>query len=135
MRKRGFSLIELMIVVAIIGILASIAVPNFVKFQCRAKQMEAKTALKNLVVAQETYRGEYDRYAAGNEASLLITSFVISGTLRRYSIYVSNATGTTYNGFAIATPPRGADLTNGSLQDMWSTTQQGGLDPIVNVCE
>jgi prepilin-type N-terminal cleavage/methylation domain-containing protein len=135
MRKRGFTLIELMIVVAIIGILASIAVPNFVKFQCRAKQMEAKTALKNLVVAQETYRGEYDRYAAGNEASLLITSFVISGTLRRYSIYVSNATGTAYNGFALATPPRGADLVVGSVPDMWSTTERGALDPIVNVCE
>ena len=45
-KSRGFTLIELMIVVAIIGILAAIAVPNFMKFQARARQSEAKLNLK-----------------------------------------------------------------------------------------
>lgn len=61
---KGFTLIELMIVVAIIGILAAIAVPNFVKFQCRSKQSEAKTNLKSMYVAQESYRAEFDAYVA-----------------------------------------------------------------------
>jgi len=62
--KAGFTLIELMIVVAIIGILAAIAIPNFVRFQLRAKAGEAKTNLKGIVVAQESYRAEFDVYIA-----------------------------------------------------------------------
>jgi type IV pilus assembly protein PilA len=62
---KGFTLIELMIVVAIIGILAAIAIPNFVKFQCRSKQSEAKGNMKALYVAQESYRAEFDTYVSG----------------------------------------------------------------------
>ena len=51
-----------MIVVAIIGILAAIAIPNFVKFQCRSKQSEAKGSLKAIYTAEESYRAEQDKY-------------------------------------------------------------------------
>ena len=61
--RNGFTLIELMIVVAIIGILAMIAIPNFIKFQCRAKQSEAKSNLKALFQAQKSYFAEYDEYS------------------------------------------------------------------------
>nr|AFX67138.1 pilin [Myxococcus sp. 124B01]AFX67139.1 pilin [Myxococcus sp. 106B05]AFX67146.1 pilin [Myxococcus sp. 004-93]AFX67147.1 pilin [Myxococcus sp. 004-94]AFX67148.1 pilin [Myxococcus sp. 004-95] len=62
-RNRGFTLIELMIVVAIIGILAAIAIPNFIKFQARSKQSEAKTNLKALFTAQKSFFSEKDRYS------------------------------------------------------------------------
>ena len=59
-RSRGFTLIELMIVVAIIGILASIAIPSFMRFQARARQSEVSTQLKSLFTAMRTQQRKPD---------------------------------------------------------------------------
>ena len=61
---KGFTLIELMIVVAIIGILAAIAIPNFIKFQARWKTSEAKANLKAMFTTEKAFFQEKDRYSS-----------------------------------------------------------------------
>ncbi|MGV3620439.1 MAG: type IV pilin protein [Archangium sp.] len=63
-RKSGFTLVELMIVVAIIGILAAIAVPNFIKYQAKSKQSEAKTMLRSYFTAQRHLFAERDTFTS-----------------------------------------------------------------------
>ncbi|MBN2542117.1 prepilin-type N-terminal cleavage/methylation domain-containing protein [bacterium] len=61
-RKKGFTLIELMIVVVIIGILAALAITSYRSVTKKAKISEAKTVLKRIWQCGETFYYEYGRY-------------------------------------------------------------------------
>ena len=60
--RSGFTLIEMMIVVAIIGILASVAIPQFVEYQLTSKRAEAFANLASLAKAQKSYFAEFGDY-------------------------------------------------------------------------
>ena len=61
----GFSLLELMVVVAILGVLATVAVPRFNIFRARSRQAEAKSNLGVIYTLQESYNIEHETYYNG----------------------------------------------------------------------
>ncbi len=61
-KDRGFTLVELLIAVAIVAVLAAIAIPQYKKFQFRAKRSEAYTNLKAIRICEETYASEHGGY-------------------------------------------------------------------------
>jgi type IV pilus assembly protein PilA len=130
LRARGFTLIELMIVIAIIGVLAAIAVPNYARFQCRAKQTEAKNGLKQLVVAEESYRAENDTYIGG-EAGATILDGLLAGNRQRYDYSIVLTSPGTFNGQAFAKPAFALELSN----DRWETNQGAVMNNIIPGCE
>ena len=64
LRSAGFTTIELLIGVAIVGILAAIAVPTFKSYVYRGRVTEAVTVLNEIKTRQEAYRGRFGNYAA-----------------------------------------------------------------------
>ena len=138
--KKGFTLIELMIVVAIIGILAAIAIPNFMKFQAKSKQSEAKGNLKGIFTAQKSFYQEKNRYSAfvgtigfaperGNRYAYYLGEGGASMIDRSTAADATPAQMKTANGFSVDTFKFDPD---GSLSMDTSPVAQGKIDYTAN---
>ena len=78
--NKAFSMIELMVVVAIIGVLAAIGIPEYSKFQAKARQSEAKLSLAALFTAEEAFRQQWNTFTV----DLFNAGFSVQGARLRY---------------------------------------------------
>jgi prepilin-type N-terminal cleavage/methylation domain len=119
-KTKGFTLIELMIVVAIIGILAAIAIPNFLRYQAKSKQSEAKANLGAIFTSETSYQAERDTYAA--RANL---DWAPTGTTR-YAYTIPAHSATTFTAHAAG------NIDNDATLDVWTINQTRTLSNATN---
>jgi type IV pilus assembly protein PilA len=111
--EKGFTLIELMIVIAIIGILAAIAIPNFVAYRARSYNASAQSDLKNAMTTQEAYFVDESTYA-DDTAKLTAAGYVVSSGVTLSVNSAASATAYTMTSY------------HGSGDKTWTVTGPGG---------
>ncbi|MFO0688529.1 MAG: PilZ domain-containing protein [Myxococcota bacterium] len=119
--RAGFTLIELMIVAAIIGLISSVAIPLFGRYQLRSKSSEVKTNLSAIRVVQEAHHSEHGRYLAAAAEPPLIpgarpAAFDIAGT--DYAEMGWSPEGRVYFSYAVAISPDATGYTADAAADI-----------------
>ncbi|MBB3229131.1 type IV pilus assembly protein PilE [Luteibacter sp. Sphag1AF] len=135
-RVGGFTLLELMIVVAIIGILTMIAVPSYNRYAFRARRADAQTALMQIATAQERYYATYNTYASSPVNDLKMTSTTTPNGYYTLSIGTMPGTDltTAYVATATAIGGQANDVCLNLTIDSRGTKSQTGQDNVNGMC-
>ncbi len=120
--RKGFTLIELMIVVVIIGILAALAIPRFMQATTKSKQSEAKQLLKQVYTMERAFRQETGSY------SLVLNTIGVEVMAGNRYAYVITSTDVTANFLCTAT----GDLDDDATIDTWTINEDGELLNTIN---
>lgn len=100
-RAKGFTLVEIMIVVAIIALLAAIAIPNLLRARLQANESAAQAALKTIATAEISYRSANTDYGTlaelGNATPPYIDSVLRDGTKSGYDFTASDIANETFH--------------------------------------
>ncbi len=102
-REGGFTLIELLVVIIIIGILAAIAIPVFLNQRKKGYDAQAKSDLRNMATAEETYLTDFDVYSSSVPA-LQLLGFNKSSTVTAHT-----AAGTSSTSYVLTVCSRGGN--------------------------
>ena len=124
--SKGFTLIELMIVVVIIGILAALAIPRFMRSTTKSKQSEAKQLLKQIYTMERAYRQEFDAYCLNGSTA----SAAAPNGFNRIGVEVMATSRYVYTMVAAAdafTCTATGNLDDDVANDVWTIDQTGTL--------
>jgi len=134
--KFGFTLIELMIVVVIIGILASMAIPRFMRTSVKAKQSEAKLNLKQIYTMENAYRQEKDTYFPSDGSTVVAqpgeTFAPLCVEIMFPAYYSYSITGNANSFLATAGSKKATGLDDDPTLDVWTISQNGVLACIID---
>jgi prepilin-type N-terminal cleavage/methylation domain-containing protein len=120
-RKSGFTLIEMLITIAVMGAIAVIALPQYSKYVAKSRQQDAKGQLMAIRQAQEVYKLQYGSYTT---ATVGLSGWV--NTLGSYTFAITAADTTTFSASATGNIDGDATL------DVWTIDQDGAMPNTTN---